>query len=1062
MSIRIKLIIAFLLVALSTISLLMVITINHAGKVTSEEIENQLNSLVDQKLQTLYFYIEDKENYVANLASLPVVNSALNQLGTSFKKGVNNSAYVEKNSYYTPLLKNLMDQTDAYDIFLIDPQGNIIFTVLHESDFATNLLTGPFKVTQLNKAFIRASSYLETKITPFSSYTPTIDNPGSSSQDHNAFVAAPVLQGDKLLGVVAIQLHSNDYFHLSQDYTGIKSSGEIVISKLHGDYAMIISPLRRNPHSAFNFKYEIGSDYALPTQWSVSGQKGSGVSVGYEKTEILAAWRYIPELNWGIVVKIEAQEVFASVERLRRYFLITALIMALIVGVLAVIVSRRFTAPITALLKGTRKIAHGHLNFRLPKQSTDELGMLTDSFNSMLDARQASEQKLEQSNSKLSMVVESTNSGIWDWNVQTGETVFNERWASIIGYTLEELEPISIKTWIRHCHPDDLKNQKSLLQAHWRGESERYTFEARMKHKEGHWIWVLDIGMLVERDADGKPFRMIGTHRDITESKQWEQTLIEAKQQADIGAQAKSDFLASMSHEIRTPMNGVLGMLGLLGKEELTHEQARKVSVAKGSAESLLTLINDILDFSKVDAGKIELENIHFNPVTVLAEIVESLAIKVEEKNLEMVLDTNNLTHKMITGDPGRIRQIVVNILSNAIKFTHEGEIVITVSSEAITEHQCQLKFQIRDSGIGIPKDKLETLFDEFTQADASTTREYGGTGLGLSISKKLCELMGGHITVTSDFGEGSQFSFNVIADISNKKPEVIHEIKLNEMEFLVVDDNHTNRTVLRAQLEGWGGHVEEAESASEALQILEKKNFHVAFLDMQMPKMDGAELGRRIRKNEKWSQLKLIMMTSIAGSGLTKVIEEIGFDAYFPKPVTPSDIVDALALVMAEDHADVVVTRDYIRACEHDYHDGDWPKHTRILLVEDNPINQEVAKSILQDIGLDADAVADGSEALNALEIAEEDPYSLVLMDCQMPIMDGYTATENIRAGKAGEYCKNIPIIAMTANAMKGDKEKCLASGMNDYISKPIDVLFLENTLKVWLNKNIKKPKQH
>ncbi|MFC3149410.1 PAS domain S-box protein [Litoribrevibacter euphylliae] len=986
------------------------------------------------------------------------------------------------------------------------------------------------------------------------------------------------------------------------------------------------------------------------------------------------------------------------------------------------------------------------------------------------------EKEMTENKERLELVVDSTAVGIWDWSVQTGDVQFNRRWAEIVGYELEELEPLSIQTWMDLAHPDDLPESERLLNAHWSGETDRYVCEARMKHKDGHWVWILDTGRVVEWGENNEPLRMVGTHLDITERKKvelelirfsrianqtdnavlltgtdgivswvnpsftritgynqqtlvgkdikdifqsdyvadedfhqiitniregqafalelqnvnalgerywldlrsspltdenevlqgfviiavditqqkeadvklarqqelleqmslqarigaWEydvvsgvlywsnmtkyihevqdsyqptlssallfykegisreriqtvvkeaietgepwneefqlvtdqgreiwvqstgraefsgtqcvrlfgsfqdidrrvkvqQELAEAKEQAEEAAVAKSRFLASMSHEIRTPMNGVLGMLGLLEKSPLTKEQVHHVRLAKSSGESLLYLINDILDFSKVEAGKLDLEIIEFDLRAMLGDFAESIAQKAQEKGVELVLDVTDIHHSKVKGDPGRLRQVLVNLVGNAIKFTHAGEIIIRVALHDLdlSPNKLRMEASVQDTGIGIPTDRLNTLFDSFTQVDASTTRKYGGTGLGLAITKQLCELMQGSIAVDKTMTEGSRFVFDIELESCNEARIVVPSLSIKDRHILVVDDNETNCEVLRKQLELWGAQVIAVSDGIAALRTLEERllaselpAFDVVFVDLHMPFIDGIEFAKRIRSNSQFDALKLILMTAISNRGDAKFFAELGYQAYFPKPTTTSDLFSALAVVLddgdAMKNADPLVTHHYLHELkaseaspvpdESDQTDvvevsktaaidqvskqserdetvneesqsdpkvseevisGEviseshtdetrWPDTTRLLLVEDNYINQAVAQGILEGLGLTCDIAGNGIEAIAALHQAPEDaPYTLVFMDCQMPEMDGYQATTEIRNGAAGERFKDISIVAMTANAMKGDREKCLQAGMNDYLSKPVDDVKLKQMLKTWL----------
>ena len=649
----------------------------------------------------------------------------------------------------------------------------------------------------------------------------------------------------------------------------------------------------------------------------------------------------------------------------------------------------------------------------------------------------------------------------------------NAALAAMVGYSIEDLAG---RRFSDLAHPDD-RPVGDAAQNELTSEKGVRRFEKRYITRDGAIVWA-DVNVALVCNKRGDPDYFVATFVDITARKEAEEGLretnvqlelaiaraIELAAEADQANAAKSEFLANMSHEIRTPMNGVIGMTGLLLDTPLDQEQRRYAETVRTSGESLLAILNDILDFSKIEAGKMELETLDFDLRTLLNDFAVLLATRAHETGLEFICAAAPDVPGHLSGDAGRLRQILLNLAGNAVKFTRQGEVAVRASLEWETDAEVMLRLSVKDTGIGIPADKKGLLFRKFTQADASTTRKYGGTGLGLAISKQLAEMMGGEIGLVSEEGKGSEFWFTArFAKQANRERNVAPPADIHGARILVVDDNATNREVLTAQLEAWGARPDEALGGSGALVALsqardENDPYAAAILDMQMPGMNGAELARAIKADPYLARTTLVLMTSLGGRNDAREMEEIGFDAYLVKPVRQSDLFDCLAGVLA---GPVVAGADETEPTPlgpaHDSTDEVRRGAVRILLAEDNITNQQVALGILKKLGYRADAVANGAEAIRSLETI---PYDLVLMDVQMPEMDGLQAACRIRDPGSAVLQHGIPIVAMTAHALAGDRESCLEAGMNDYVTKPVSPRALSEALGRWLPRGAATPR--
>ena len=623
-------------------------------------------------------------------------------------------------------------------------------------------------------------------------------------------------------------------------------------------------------------------------------------------------------------------------------------------------------------------------------------------------------------------------------------TYVNDKFSKVSGYTKAEL--IGKKHSVLNSNNQSKSYWHNMHQTVLTGNI--WHDEVRNRAKDGKYYWV-DTTIVPNYDTNKQVNGFTSIRTEITQQKENMKNLALAKELAEVASVSKADFLAKMSHEIRTPMNGVIGMTNLLLDSELNQEQNKLANTVKSSAVGLLGIINDILDFSKVEAGKLDLELIPFNLGQMIEDVGTTLSFQSQRKGLQLICPANPIIQHWVKADPGRIRQVLTNLISNAIKFTEHGEVAVYVRILEQTDESKIIRFEVKDTGIGINQPQQEQLFDKFSQADSSTTRKYGGTGLGLSICKKLVELMGGEIGIDSEIGQGSVFWFTL--SLLKAKPiddGPIYNTGIKNEKILIVDDNETNLELMHQLHKIWEIPHKLVNSAKAALIELElafqeKTPYSIAILDMQMPEMDGLELCKHIQRNPQWSQTKLIMASSQAQRGDALKMKAAGFQEYITKPIQQSELFDVLLMVSGlKKAAPELITRHYTKA--------KMQFKAHILVVEDNATNQLVIEGLLRTLGITVDLAGNGQEALAALQGVSN--HDLVFMDCQMPVLDGYQATVKIRSKQAGITNNAIPIIAMTANAMAGDKQKCLDSGMNDYLSKPLEPEKVIYMLRKWL----------
>ena len=939
-----------------------------------------------------------------------------------------------------------------YDIFLIDTAGNVLYTVAREQDLGTNLFTGPHSDTRFARS---VRSTLETGQSLFSDLEYYDVNDQITS-----FLTVPLLdeKGD-IVGVYAIEARLETLFK------NIASFNFLYRNNSQAHYLVGEDGYLRSAINQKNKDILVRKINTEPFQQWRQKNRGNMQSsqvidhyVGPDGQEMIGLYQTVqlPGVKWLLVSEISQKEALADANWLGKITLILLLLTGLLVTILAIYQARRITQPISQLVSASKAVAAGESEQKVIVTADNEIGTLAKAFNHMLEvlnkhakALETSHQQTEQALSDLAMqkFALDQHSIVAVTDVTGTITFVNDKFTEISGYNREEL--LGQNHRLLNSGHHDIDFFRELYCTITRGNV--WNGEIQNKAKNGEFYWVDTTIVPFLDNTQNKPISYIALRTDITQRKHTETAMQEAKEAAELANQAKSMFLANMSHEIRTPMNGIIGMTGLLLDSDLDEIQRGRAITIRRSGESLLNIINDILDFSKIEAGRFDLEIIDFDLGELMEDFADTIALRAAEKGLELICPANPELHNWYKGDPGRIRQILTNLVGNAIKFTEQGEVSVRYSLESQRGNCNLLRFEVVDTGIGLDDEQEQKLFMRFSQADNSTTRQYGGTGLGLAISKQLTELMGGEIGFESKLSQGSNFWFTINLEIAEEQSTPLCTDGLQNQRILVVDDNNTNRELLDQILNVWGIEHGLAKDGPTALTVLKEaasadKPYHIVLLDMQMPGMDGAHIGTLILGNKQLTNTRLVMITSQGRQGDAKKMQKIGFTAYLCKPIRQSELFNALLQVAGVESNDAnkrLITRYTSREQKQKQFVG------RVLVVEDNITNQQVAQGMLEKLGLYVDVVANGQEAVQALEKLS---YDIVFMDCQMPIMDGYTATKKIRSQPSLTHVRAVPIIGLTANAMRGDRDICLAAGMDDYISKPVDPSRLRQALARWL----------
>jgi len=950
-----------------------------------------------------------------------------------------------------------------YDVFLIDKKGNILFTLSRESDLGTNLINGPLKNSRFATTVRQTMVSGEYLFSDLEFYAP-------SNNTVSGFMVAPLQnKHGKIIGAFAFQIDIQKINEVIADRAGVSESK---VSYLVGEDMLLRSTISNQP-SAQVLQTRINT--AQTQEW----KNKHGNEIVHDENDDEVAFSYsgpfgrqvlgihhdigIANVHWGLITEIDKDQALAPAYSLAKLMLSQLIILLLIVILLAIILANRLVQPLLKLVDASRQVTAGRLQQNVVVHEKNEIGELAKAFNLMLKTRHEYESELEANAKKNQQILNDLaeqkfaldqHAIVATTDIMGKITFANDKFCEISGYSHAELIGQNHRLLNSGYHTRDFFRQ--MYQTISNGKV--WHNEICNKTKDGAIYWV-DTTIVPFMGASGKPKSYIAIRTDISSQKQIETKLISAMDAAQDAVRQKSEFLANMSHEIRTPMNGVIGTTSLLLETALTPQQRSYAEISMQSAEALLAIINDILDFSKIEAGKLDLEQVPFDLQILAEDAAELLLPKCRDKNLELLFHFMPGTPRNVIGDPGRIRQIMLNLLSNAIKFTDQGYILLTIGKGDEMSGTPMVMISVKDSGVGIHPDKLDIIFNKFDQADGSTSRKYGGTGLGLSITKHLCEMMGGSVTAESEYGHGTKFSATILLRENNLKPveDKQTEFMFDGLKTLIVDDLEMARLIIKEQIIDLGMEIDMAASGKEALDMMraasrEENPFDLVIIDHRMPEMDGESLAMEISRDVLLKQTVLVFVTSTPYQGDSARLKQVGFSAYLTKPTRTSEIPKILSVVFsARQKAEVIplVTRYTVQEEKIFDRKKIEFEDVRILLAEDNPVNQMIATEMLTDY---ACHITPANNGLEVLQLVKEHSFDLIFMDCQMPEMDGFEATRMMREYESQNDKIRTPVIAFTANAMQGDREKCISAGMDDYISKPVNNASLERVLLDWL----------
>ncbi len=1071
----------FALVALLPIALVGYGLLHYSEKAVQQSTVLKISAIADKKVEQIDAYLQGRILDADIIQASGTTLEAIDRFSEVFKQeGVDSENYHKIDKRYRSHFARFLEGAGYYDLFLISLDGWLVFTVSHESDFATNLFDGPYRDTGLGQVFRKTLETQESSLSNFEYYVP-------SKGAIAAFIAVPIVIENELRGVLALQIYSEHVFSVLTNNVGLGKSGEtVVIRQQDANSVLVMAPLRTDPDAALKRTISLDEpSFSSAMQNSLQNLPGEGIVTDYQGTSVVAAWRHLPRMGWGIVVKMDAEEAFTSLAKMHVIGL-TALGVTFLLAVMgALLFNRRVVTPLKILNECAQEVAAGNLHYHVPSEGWNEIGQLASAFNVMterlnisyqhLEARVAERTaRLEEVNVELALKEEETRSVVEhmvDCVVTTDERgvmlSVNPVMKKLFGYTPEEAIGRNVSIFVPE--PDGSRHDFYMQRYCETGHGQQYV--GRHSSQGGHIVGLgrevigshkdgtlIPIYLAVSEYFVGDKRHFTGVMRDIREHVRIREDLEQARLEAEQADQAKSAFLAAMSHEIRTPMNGVIGMIDVLSQTSLSGYQKEMTDLIRESAFSLLEIIEDILDFSKIEAGRLEIEQAPVSLVTVAERACGMLEHLAAIKEVELTLFIDPGVPNSVLGDALRLRQLLVNLINNAIKFSsglpRRGHVAVRVTLAESSGDSVVVSFQITDNGIGMDEATRKGLFTPFSQGDASTTRRFGGTGLGLTICDRLVTLMKGKITVESEPEKGSVFTLLLPFKVLHEaiKRDHIKTVDLTGLSCLVLGAEEGLGPDLASYLRYAGASVKlltDFSAAPEHVKALPDGAW-LLVIDAGDGEPPFETFRARLDSDLSHSFNFVVVRRGRRHHGR---IEEDGVVTLDGNILYREAFLHAVAAAagrekLEEDQSIIAGTLEKVIPLTRE---EAISQGKMILVAEDNEINQKVIRQQLALLGYAVDIAANGREALQRWESGV---YALILTDLHMPEMDGYELTKVIRAAQTDN--SRIPIIALTANALKGEADKCRALGMNDYLTKPVQLDQLKTALETWLGKSV------